>query len=73
MYYCLKEILDEKCIKIKIIFVIAVLFLYLKQVHAYTSDNDIKYDPGINLTFSDKVLTVAPHPDEESKDRKSVV
>ena len=53
--------------KVKIIFIAAVLLLIFGTcAYAYTSNNDIKYDHGINLTSSDRVLIVAPHPDDET-------
>jgi len=53
--------------KIKIIFIVAVLLLIFGIcAYAYTSNNDIKYNHGINLTSSDRVLIVAPHPDDET-------
>jgi len=53
--------------KMKIIFIAAVLLLIFgTSAYAFTSNNDIKYDHGINLTSSDRVLIVAPHPDDET-------
>lgn len=56
-----------KTMKMKLIFIVAVLLLIFgTSAYAYTSNNDIKYDHGINLTSSDRVLIVAPHPDDET-------
>ena len=56
-----------KIMKLKIIFIASILLLIFgTSVYAYNSTNDIKYDHGINLTSSDRVLIVAPHPDDET-------
>jgi len=53
--------------KMKIILIAAVLVLIFgTSAYAYTSNNDIRYDHGIDLTSSDRVLIVAPHPDDET-------
>ena len=53
--------------KIRIIFIATVILLIFgTSAYAYTSNNDIKYNHGINLTSTDRVLIVAPHPDDET-------
>ena len=53
--------------KIRIIFIgIVILLIFGTSAYAYTSNNDIKYNHGINLTSTDRVLIVAPHPDDET-------
>jgi LmbE family N-acetylglucosaminyl deacetylase len=56
-----------KIMKRKIILVAAVfLLIFGTSVYAYTSNNDIKYTHSINITSTDRVLIVAPHPDDET-------
>ena len=56
-----------KNMKMKLIFIAAVfLLIFGTSAYAYTSNNDIKYDHGFHLTSSDRVLIVAPHPDDET-------
>jgi hypothetical protein len=50
----------------KIIFLGAVFLLVLSGAYAYTTNNDNKYHDGVNLNSSDRVLIVAPHPDDET-------
>ena len=53
--------------KKNIIILITVLFLIFgTSVYAYTFNTAIKHDNSINLTSSDRVLIVAPHPDDET-------
>ena len=51
------------------IFVIAIFFLIICGSTAYTyssNSNDNKYPQGPNITSSDRVLIIAPHPDDET-------
>lgn len=59
--------ISDQTMKMKIILIAAVLVLIFgTSAYAYTSNNDIRYDHGIDLTSSDRVLIVAPHPDDET-------
>jgi LmbE family N-acetylglucosaminyl deacetylase len=56
-----------KIMERKIILMAAVfLLIFSTTAYAYTSNNDIKYTHGINITSTDRVLIVAPHPDDET-------
>ena len=50
------------------IILITVFFLLIVVSTAYffLSYNDSKYPQGININSSDRVLIIAPHPDDES-------
>ena len=50
------------------IILIVVFFLLIvgSSVYAYFTYNDTKYNQGVNITSSDRVLIVAPHPDDET-------
>jgi LmbE family N-acetylglucosaminyl deacetylase len=58
---------EEKFMKRKLLLVIAVLLLiFATSTYAYTNNNDNKYSHGINISSTDRVLIVAPHPDDET-------
>src|SRR5665647_731993 len=50
------------------ILVILAFFILIfgSSTYAYSTTNDIKYPQGPNITSSDRVLIVAPHPDDET-------
>ena len=51
----------------KIILIVAFFLLIVgSSAYAYFNYNDIKYTHSINITSTDRVLIVAPHPDDET-------
>ena len=51
----------------KTLVIVAVLILIFGlSVDAYKTNNDVKYPQSPNFTSSDRVLVVAPHPDDET-------
>lgn len=51
----------------KIIVILAFFLIILgSSSYAYSNYNDTKYPQGPKITSSDRVLIVAPHPDDES-------
>lgn len=49
-----------------LVIVAFIILIFGLIVNAYNTNNDVKYPQSPNITSSDRVLVIAPHPDDET-------